>query len=219
MARKKSSTEVNVVANIPNIIFKVLKDKTAGKCVINVKEIYADRENIYELAAKIDSIWIDDSGNAIKTHMRLSSGNIIHRKLAKTLKELGVISAPKNRYLTLRGNSLRYGVKPGILYRGEDENYQDFFVYDSKNHAIRACIAEAREHRLIGGIDAVSLYAIEDSLLEEFGFAKIPDTFGIGVDMWKGDASRFLKFGKDYASTRELRNNAEAFIVALRKYV
>lgn len=220
MAKRKDSTETNLIANALNIIFRVLKDKSAGRCVINIKEIYADREQVYELAAKIDSLWIDEhSGNAIKVHMRLSTGNSAQKKLMRALKELGVISCPKNRFLTLRGNSLRYGVKPGVLYRGEDENYSEYYVYDSKIHAIRACIAEAKEYKLIGGIDAVSLAAISDALLEEFGFVKVEDTFKIGVPMWRGDASRFLKFGKDYANSRELRNNAEAFVAALRKYV
>lgn len=169
----------------------------------------------YEARVPLDSVWVDpDKKVAAKAHMRISSGNSLHRALFGAVSRFGYVRTQySGMFVTAdRGRLLRYGAKAGDFYSDSGADYVPYNLYDSSVQALRACLQVVSGYKQIGGLAGISLRHVNKSVLTEFGFEEIPDTLGVGPSMWKGNVDRFLNMGEGYVGYSKLCSNAQAFL-------
>lgn len=95
------------------------------------------------------------------------------------------------------GDTILYCCADGN-YRAKAEGYKYTPIYNNKSDAFMAIINELSSYSSVSvaGIDTINLNNINDELLEEMGFIKVPDQMGVGVPMWFGDPVSIASAGR-----------------------
>lgn len=170
-----------------------------------------------EVRLPLISCWIDRKKNkAAKAHMLVDQNQLDQRKFLDAIISNGSLDS-RDGYLTgERAGSvgyLRIGSAAGSdgVYQGTDEEYQRYFIYDSKAIAIENILKRINHQVQVGGIDLVDLTLVSDSVLIESGFEKVPDWMSTGPDMWMGNPDHIVKAGNSYSYTA-LRDNCMGFL-------
>lgn len=217
-ARQLKMNEVQVV-RVDDINFELsVKDKKpVGQAVIDFTLVYDERSADRQLQTKIplDTIWVDrEKRVAIKSHMRISTGNALHRMLFAAVHKFGYVRTNwSGQFLTAdRTRVIRFGPKGKDNYSDSDAEFNTYYAYDSYVQTLRLCMDRVSQYKQVGGLEAVSLRHIGSEVLVEFGFEEIKDFFGVGPSMWRGNADLFLRMRDGYVPHREIAENATAFL-------
>ncbi len=226
--RKGKNHDPKFRLNLADIVFKIQRDLKAARATIDYSKYHRDGggQNRISVSIPISCIWVDSStGNACKCHMKANMSSDAHRLFVRDLVSIGTMSEPGGS-MTLTSSPdgiIRYGEKPGAQYYGSDRStgrYETYYMYDSKESALMALIASARQIKPVGGVELVSLSKIDDSVLTSMGFDRVPDIMKNGVTMWRGNAEKaFEPRGHGYSTKamRIRRDNINTFLGLMQK--
>ena len=199
----------------------VKNKKPIGQAIIDFTIVREEKSHGSHMQVNIplDTIWIDrEKRCAIKAHLRISTGNVLHVMLFSAIYKFGYVRTNSSgQFLTAdRNRIIRYGNKDSDRYSDIDAEFNVYYAYDSFVQAMRLCMETVGRHRQLGGLEAVSFRHINPEVLVEFGFEDFRDFFGVGPSMWKGSTDSFLKMREGYAPASEIRNNAKSFLKYVR---
>ncbi len=194
------------------------RKKQKGRAVIEFdRTVIAGNRHEEKVEIPIFSIWQDPiNNNAVKAHMLADSRNIQHRIFYNTMLRRGFHRTDDGSMHLLAGDRfvIRYGInyENPLDYKGSDELFNDYWIYDSKAIAFKAIIQRAADYGIaIGGLQDVNFNLIPDAVLSSFGFSPVPDLMRRSVTMWKGNPSEVFR-STSYQSHEKTRDHAQMFL-------
>ena len=172
----------------------------------------------------LTSVWLDPSRTDIiktcKVHAMVPSNPVDQeeRNAVKIHDMLMSMSGERriSRYSSPGMSLSADDFNKSVIYRAQDnpykakgEGYTYTPIFDNKAEAFMSIMEAIKQYSAasVAGIDLINLNNISDGLLEEIGFAKVPDQIGTGIPMWFGDAEAIASLGRrtygyrDYSTT------------------
>lgn len=201
MAKKKSDDLPKI--SIDKVEFFITRDKKEGMARIDYSKSVDGNFSDISIDMPLTSIWIDqDSGNAIRAHLRLGKSyqqayffaDVLKLRRVNVKGALGIQASP-----TSAQRVMIYGMDGKSLYQKYDTNdSKSKFFYSSKGRAFRDILEHIANFRAIGGLNVASLSRISDNTLISTGFEKVEDLLGNGPPMWHG-SPEILKEYRGYS--------------------
>jgi len=202
--------------------FKILRDRSAGVAWIEY-ELHDTDGNITvkKLRVRILSCWINQyNGNAIKVHMQANLARPSHVQFVSLIISSGKLDGRDGIFTAERSGVIRFGYEPSInygdCYTGYNQTFEVYKVYDSKAIAITAILNDMGRRLQVGGVHLINLDLVDDSVLEEVGFEKVPDLLRCSVPMWSGNPGDIVRAGGRSTWDQE-KKNCESFLTLLQQ--
>ena len=208
---------------ITNSNFKIAKNRSGGVAIFEYERDrggWGQPNDTIQVSLPIISCWVDKrKNNAAKVYMEAGQG-LTHKGFMNAVISNGTVET-RDGHLTAervgQGGIIRFGAAPDKEYEALDENYKRYHIYDTKALAIEAIINRINHIVQVGGVDLVDLTLIDDSVLIESGFEKVPDAMNKGPAMWMGDPDNIVQAGTNnrfsYTAQKE---NCISFLQLMR---
>jgi len=236
----KSGTKKKTTITIHEAKFKILEDpKTPSYVDFQVeKNIDGQYMNPYNVRLGVISCWADPATNfCVKAHLFPSEKSLTQMMFLRDLQKLGetgvysTASGFSNCTLladtgTGKYKAIRYGIRSTNTYQhrgGINEDYQNYYIYDTKAIALLNIIDHLRLRKTIAGLSMVNFTKVPDDILQSAGFEPVPDLKGNGFPMWKGNPESITEAssGLGYGGTRwdKEASNGESFLNLIQKCI
>jgi hypothetical protein len=240
----KSGIKKKMSFSIWKAKFCIVEDKTKPSYVEFDVEKYIDGSAMgtYTIKMGMISCWVDPNTNfCVKAHLYPSNKSLTQMNFLKDLQKVGETrvssSAAGNSLMTLVASDqriptadgwtspIRYGCHSTGVYRHNGtflEDYQSYFIYDSKAIAFLTLVDHLRLRKTIGGLSMVNFTKLPDDILQSVGYEMIPDQLGRGFPMWKGNPETVTEASAPgYGSMRWERqaSNAESFLELVQRTI
>jgi len=219
MVRRKQHTPEETIDIYKNR-FLVLRDRSAGRAELSY-EIHGNMGDRINGVAYCDiiSCWSDrHTGNAAKVHMKADMTDDSCIKLVMCIVDNGICDGNDGYFTAEKNGTIRFGYSPKYddSYGGTNEDYNKYEIHNSKASALTAILLAVGSKMPVGGVSLIDLSKVDDSVLLEIGYEKVPDTMRRGPDMWMGSTSDVLRAGGRSGYKQE-KENCRSFLALMQE--